>query len=178
MHMPTLKKAQTIKELTESIGKSQLAVICDYRGLSVSDMQRFRSNLRPHGGEFHVVKNTLTNIAAKANGITGLDDVLQGPTGVVLVDGDIVQAAKVVSDFVRTSRILTIKGGVLGSAVINTAEVEAVATLPSREELYGKLVGLLASPMARTVGVLSGPGRSIAYLLNARAEQLAATAAD
>jgi len=97
---------------------------------------------------------------------------------VVLVDGDIVQAAKVVNDFARTSRILTVKGGVLGKAVINAAEVEAVATLPSREELYGKLVGLLASPMARTVGVLSGPGRSIAYLLNARAEQLTATAAD
>ncbi len=176
--MPTLRKAQTIKELTVSIGKSQMAIICDYRGLKVSDMQTFRKNLRPHGGEFHVVKNTLTNIAAKANGIDGLDDVLQGPTGVVLVDGDIVQAAKVVNDFARTSRILTVKGGVLGKAVINAAEVEAVATLPSREELYGKLVGLLASPMARTVGVLSGPGRSIAYLLNARAEQLAATAAD
>ncbi len=176
--MPTMRKAQTIKELTVSIGKSQMAIICDYRGLKVTDLQAFRKNLRPHGGEFHVVKNTLTNIAAKANGIDGLDDVLQGPTGVVLVDGDIVQAAKVVNDFARTSRILTVKGGVLGKAVINAAEVEAVATLPSREELYGKLVGLLASPMARTVGVLSGPGRSIAYVLNARAEQLTATAAD
>jgi large subunit ribosomal protein L10 len=178
MHMPTLKKAQTIIELTKSIRDSQLAIICDYRGLKVSDLQTFRANLRPHGAEFHIVKNTLTNIAAKANGITGLDDVLQGPTGVVLVEGDIVQAAKVVNDFVRTSRILTVKGGVLGKVIISTAEVEAVATLPSREELYGKIVSLLASPMARTVGVLSGPSRSIAYLLNSRSEQLASLAAD
>jgi large subunit ribosomal protein L10 len=176
--MPTIKKALTIRDLTVSIRDTQLAMICDYRGLKVADLQTFRANLRPHGAEFLIVKNTLTNIAAKANGIDGLDEMLQGPTGVVLVDGDIVRAAKVVSDFVRTSRILTVKGGILGKNVISPADVEAVATLPSREELYGKLVNLLASPMSRTVGVLSGPSRSLAYVLNARTEQLTATAAD
>lgn len=176
--MPTLKKAQTIRDLTTSMGRSQMTVICDYRGLSVTQLQQFRANLRPHGAQFSVVKNTLTNIAAKANGIEGLDQFLEGPTGIVLVEGDIVGAAKVVNDFVRTSRILTVKGGVLENAVISAAEVEAVATLPSREELYGKIVGMFASPMSRTVGVLSGPSRSIAYVLNARNEQLAATAAD
>jgi large subunit ribosomal protein L10 len=174
MLMPTAKKAQTINELTSLIGGSQFTVICDYRGLSVSQMQQFRAALRPHDAEFHIVKNTLTNIAAKANGIDGLDDVLNGPSGVVFVRGDIVGAAKAVSDFARSSRILTVKGGLLGSAVISVADVEAVSSLPSREELYGKIVGMLASPMSRTVGVLSGPGRSFAYLLNSRAEQLAA----
>lgn len=172
--MPTAKKAQTIKEITSMIDDSQLTVICDYRGLSVTQLQQFRGALRPHDAEFHIVKNTLTNIAAKANGIDGLDDVLNGPTGVVFVRGDIVGAAKAVNDFVRTSRIMTVKGGLLGKTVIGVADVEAVATLPSREELYGKIVGMLASPMSRTVGVLSGPGRSIAYLLNSRAEQMAA----
>ena len=172
--MPTAKKAQTIKEITSMIDDSQLTVICDYRGLSVAQLQQFRGALRPHDAEFHIVKNTLTNIAAKANGIDGLDEVLNGPTGVVFVRGDIVGAAKAVSDFVRTSRIMTVKGGLLGKTVISVADVEAVATLPSREELYGKIVGMLASPMSRTVGVLSGPSRSIAYLLNSRAEQMAA----
>lgn len=174
--MPTLKKAQTIKDLTASISRSQMTVICDYRGLSVTQLQQFRTNLRPHGAQFSVVKNTLTNIAAKANGIDGLDPFLEGPTGIVLVEGDIVGAAKAISDFARTSRILTVKGGVLEKAVISAAEVEAVATLPSREELYGKIVGMLASPMSRTVGVLSGPSRSLAYVINARNEQLAAAA--
>lgn len=176
--MPTVKKAQTIRALSKSLKNSQLTVIADYRGLSVAQLQQFRANLRPHGAQFVVVKNTLTNIAAKQNGITGLDEFLEGPTGIVLVEGDIVAAAKAVNDFVRTSRILTIKGGLLGEAVISAADVEAVASLPSREELYGRVVSLMASPMARTVGVLSGPSRSVAYLLNARNEQLAATAAD
>jgi large subunit ribosomal protein L10 len=170
--MPTIKKAHTIKALAKTLKKSQLTVICDYRGLSVAQLQQLRTNLRPHGAQFSVAKNTLVGIAARQNGIEGLDQYLEGPTGVVMVEGDIVQAAKVISDFARTSRVLTVKGGLLGTAVISAADVEAVATLPSREELYGKVVGLLASPMARTVGVLSGPGRSIAYLLNARQEQL------
>lgn len=174
--MPTIKKAQTILELSRTLKESQLTVICDYRGLSVAQLQQLRASLRPHGAQFSVAKNTLVGIAARRNGIEGLEEFLEGPTGVVLVDGDIVQAAKVLSDFARTSRILTVKGGLLGEAVISAADVEAVATLPSREELYGKVVNLLASPMARTVGVLSGPSRSIAYLLNAREGQLAGAA--
>lgn len=174
--MPTIKKAHTIKALSSSLKESQLTVICDYRGLSVAQLQQLRANLRPHGAQFSVAKNTLVGIAARRNGIEGLDQYLEGPTGVVMVEGDIVQAAKVINDFVRTSRVLTVKGGLLGQAVISASDIEAVATLPSREELYGKVVNLLASPMARTVGVLSGPGRSIAYVLNARHEQLAGAA--
>jgi large subunit ribosomal protein L10 len=82
-----------------------------------------------------------------------------------------VQTAKAVSDFVRTSRILTVKGGVMEGREVSAADVEAIATLPSREELQAKLLGTLLSPMARTLGVLGGPSRSMVYLLNARAEQ-------
>ena len=81
------------------------------------------------------------------------------------------QTAKAVSDFVRTSRILTVKGGVMEGREVSAADVEAIATLPSREELQAKLLGMLVSPMARTLGVLGGPARSMVYLLNARAEQ-------
>ena len=84
--------------------------------------------------------------------------------------------AKAVSDFARTSRILQVRAGVLNNQVMTPADVEAISTLPPREELLGKLVGLLASPMTRTVGVLSGPARSMVYLANARLEQLAADA--
>ena len=93
------------------------------------------------------------------------------------MEGDIVGAAKVVNDFVRTSRILTVKGGVLENAVISAADVEAVASLPSREELYGKIVGMLASPMSHG-WCAQRTEPSIAYVINARNEQLAATAAD
>lgn len=170
--MPTLAKAQTIDELTDAIGRSQLTIVTDYRGLSVSDLQAFRSTLRPFDAEFKVAKNTLVRIAANNNGIDHLDPVLEGPTALMLAYGDIVGAAKAVSDFARTSRILTVKGASLGAAQITPADVEALASMPPIEELRGKLVGMFISPLARTVGVLSGPSRSLAYLLNARGSQL------
>jgi large subunit ribosomal protein L10 len=170
--MPTAQKAATIEVLTDQLERAQLTIVADYRGLKVSDLQALRASLRPFGAEFHVAKNTLTKIAAERVGIEGADDVLEGPTGLLFAFDDMVGAAKAISDFARTSRILTVRGGVMNKQFIDVSQVEAVSTLPSREVLLGKLVGMLASPMARTVGVLSGPSRSMAYLLQARADQL------
>lgn len=172
--MPTPQKAVVIDELTQALGEASLAIVTDYRGLKVSDLQGFRNALRPFGADCRIAKNTLTGIAAGRNGIEGLEPHLHGPMAIVLVTGDIVGASKVVGDFVRTSKILTVKAGILNNQVISAAEVEAIATLPSREVLLAKLLGLLQSPMARTVGVLSGPSRSVAYVLQGRADQLAA----
>ena len=178
--MPTPAKAQTIDELTDAIGRSQLTIVADYRGLGVAEMQTFRATLRPFDAEFRVAKNTLVRIAANKNGIGHLDPILEGPTALMIAYGDIVGAAKAVSDFARSSRILTVKGASLGTTAIGVSDVEALASLPPVEELRGKLVGLLAGPMSRTVGVLGGPSRSLAYLLNAHAEALGgeAVAAD
>ena len=176
--MPTKKKAGTIAELTEALGGAQLTIVTDYRGLSVGDLQGFRAALRPKGAEFRVAKNTLTNIAAGKAGVEGFGGMLEGPTGLVIVREDIVGASKVVSDFVRTSRVLQVKGGVLNNRALSAADIEALATLPSREELLAKLLGLMVSPMSRTLGVLGGPARSVVYLLNAMAEQGGAAAAD
>jgi large subunit ribosomal protein L10 len=170
--MPTQAKAVVIDELTESLGRAQLTIVTDYRGLKVSDLQAFRGTLRPFDAEFRVAKNTLVRIAANNVGITGLDPVLEGPTALVVAYGDIVGAAKAVSDFARTSRILTVKGASLGTSTISVSDVEALASMPPIEELRGKLVGMLASPMVRTLGVLSAPSRSLAYVLNARAGSL------
>ena len=177
--MPTPQKAHAIDELTDSLKRAQLAVLTDYRGLKVSDLQGLRATLRPMGAEFHVAKNTLTRIAAGNAGMQGLDALLEGPSGLVFAFTDPVQTAKAVADFVRSSRVLTVKGGVMGDRVVSAADVEAIATLPSREELQAKLLGMMISPMQRTLSVLSGPARSMVYLLNARAEQEpAAQAAD
>ncbi|TXG87130.1 MAG: 50S ribosomal protein L10 [Thermomicrobiales bacterium] len=174
--MPTSAKAQTIDELSEQLANAKLVVLTDYRGLRVADLQDLRTNLRKSGGEIRVAKNTLTRIAAENAGITGLEPYLEGPLALGLANDDIVAFTKTLSDFARTSRILTIRGGVLDKNVISAEQVEAISTLPSKEVLQGKLLGLLQSPMARTVGVLSGPSRSIAYLLQARADQLGGTA--
>ncbi len=169
--MPTRQKAQTIDAISDQLSRAMLVIVTDYRGLKVTDLQTFRGNLRPSGGEFHVAKNTLTRIAANNAGVVGLDALLEGPSALVFAFEDPVQTAKAVSDFVRSSRVLSVKGGVMGDREVSPADVEAIATLPSREELQAKLLGLLVSPMSRTLGVLSGPSRSMVYLLNARSEQ-------
>lgn len=178
--MPTPQKAKAIDELTEQLTRAKLVIVTDYRGLKVADLQSLRGTLRTNGGEFHIAKNTLTKIAAGNAGVEGLDSHLEGPSALAFGFDDPVHTAKTVSDFVRTSRVLVIKGGVMDNRPISAADVEAIATLPSKEELQAKLLGMLVSPLTRTLGVLSGPSRSLAYLLNARAEQLdgGAVAAD
>ncbi len=176
--MPTPQKAAQIEDLADRLSRSQLTIIADYRGLSVSALHEFRSKIRPMEAEFRVAKNTLTRIAAEQVGIEGLEPQLEGPTAILFAYGDVVAPAKAVSDFARSSRILQVRAGVMNNQVLTPADVEAISSLPPREELIGKLVGLLASPMARTVGVLSGPSRSLVYLSNARAEQLGGETAE
>jgi large subunit ribosomal protein L10 len=105
-------------------------------------------------------------------GIEGLEPQLEGPTAILFAYGDVVAPAKAISDFARSSRILEVRAGVMNNQVISASDIEAISSLPPREELLGKLVCLLASPMTRTAGVLSGPARSVVYLANARLEQL------
>lgn len=170
--MPTAQKAAEIDLLVERFERSQMTILADYRGLSVTQMQDLRSKLRPVDSEFRVTKNTLVRIAAERAGVEGLEGFLEGPTAVMFAFSDAAGSAKVLSDFARTSRILQVKAGMMNGQVLSADDVEAIATLPPREELLGKLVGMLASPMSRVVGVLSGPSRSVAYLLNARLESL------
>lgn len=174
--MPTPAKQKEIDSLAHSLDRAKLAVLTDYRGLKVSDLQSFRSTLRPMNAECRVAKNTLTRIAAERVGIAGLEPMLDGPLAIVLAYDDIVAPAKAVADFVRTSRVLTVKTGVLDGRLIAAGDVEELGNLPSREVLLGTLLGLMNSPLQRTVTVLNGPSRSFAYLVNARAEQLEATA--
>jgi len=170
--MPTPQKAVKISSLAADLARAQLTIVTDYRGLKVTDLEGLRTSLRATGASFRIAKNTLTTIAAGRAGVEGLDDLLAGPTGLVLAYDDPVQASKVVTDFVRTSRILTVRGGLLDNRVLSPADIDNLATLPPREELQAKLLGMLISPLARTLGVLTGPARSFAYVLNARAEQL------
>jgi large subunit ribosomal protein L10 len=170
--MPTPQKAVQIEELADRLSRSQLTIIADYRGLTVDALHGFRARIRPLDAEFKIAKNTLTRIAAEQVGIEGLEPQLEGPTAILFAYGDVVGPAKAISEFVRTSRILQVRAGVMNNMVITPSDVEAISSLPPREELLGKLVNLLASPMTRTAGVLSGPARSVVYLANARVEQL------
>ena len=176
-NVPTAEKAVTIGELTDQLSRAQLTIVADYRGLKVSDLQGLRRNLRPVGAEFRIAKNTLTTIAASNVGIDGIESLLAGPTALVFAYADPVQASKIVNDFVRTSRIMVVRGGVLSNRLVSSSDIEALATLPSREELLAKVLGAFASPMSRLVGVLNGPAQSLSRVLQARADQLGGDAA-
>ena len=152
-----------------------MTIIADYRGLTVSDLQSLRSQLRPHDADVKVAKNTLAKIAARNNSLEALEPELVGPTALVLAYADVAQPAKIVNDFVRTSRILQVRSGMLEGQMIAAGRIDEIANLPSRDVLIGKVVGGMTSPLYGIVGVLAAPMRSLMYVLQARASQLEAS---
>ena len=119
-----------------------------------------------------VAKNTLTKIAANERDVVGLDESLVGPTALVFAWEDPAQPAKVLRDFARTSGILSIKSGVMDGEVLTAEQIGEIADLPSRDELIGRVVGGISAPLFGLVNVMSGPARSLAYVLQARRDQL------
>lgn len=176
--VPTAKKDATIQELTEMLSRATMTVVTDYRGLKVPDLQAFRTTLRPLRAEARVAKNTLAIRAAANAGVPALEQYLAGPTMLVVSYDDPVAVAKAVGDFARTSRILQVRGGLTGTRPVSAEEVAAIATLPSRDVLVGRVVGQLQAPLYGLVGVLSGAIRQFAYVLQARIEQLGGAAAE
>ena len=175
--MPTPQKEQTIGELAEKLIRAKLAVLTDYRGLTVAQLGDLRRQLRPLKVEFQVSKNTLVRKAAEKAGIKALAGPLEGPTAIAFCYDDIVAPSKVLGDFVRSSKILTIKSGLLGTTLLTPAEVAVLATLPSKVVLVARLLGSIQSPVVGLVSVLQGPIRGLAYVLQARASQMAEGAA-
>lgn len=170
--VPTPKKQQTVDELRDILDRSTLAVIADYRGLKVNDLEDLRTRLRAANGEARVAKNTLITIAARQGGKEGLEQYLSGPTVLITANDDPVSVARVIGDFARTSRILQVRGGLAGQRTIDEAALATIATLPSRDVLIGRVIGQIQAPLYGLVGVLSGTIRKFAYVLQARIDQL------
>lgn len=170
--MPTPEKARQIEEISNILSSASLTILTDYRGLSVAEMSAFRRRLQEQAANLRVVKNTLTRIAAERTGVPVIAPLLEGPTALVYTTGDPVTAAKLTVEFARQSRLLTVKGGLFGGQLLSAADVEALATLPPREELLAKVVGGLKAPLYGLVSVLSGPIRGLLYVLQARIDQL------
>jgi large subunit ribosomal protein L10 len=175
--MPTPQKAAAIAELAGKLGRAQLAVVTDYRGLSVRDLAVLRRQLRETQTELTVAKNTLLRIAARNSGIEGADWVFEGPTAVAFCYDDIVAAARTIADFARVSRVLAVRGGVLEKRVIDADGVTRLATLPPIDQLRAEVVGAIGGPLAAMVGVLNGVLQQLVATLEARNEQLGGAAA-
>lgn len=170
--MPTPEKAKTIDELAEKFQKAKLAVVTNYRGLTVAQLGDLRRQLRPLNVEYEVSKNTLVAKAAQKSGIASMTKPLEGPTAIAFCYGDIVAPTKILGDFARVSKILTIRSGLLGNRVIAADEVARLATLPPKEVLVAKLLGSMQSPLVGLMNVLNGPMRGLVTVLQARATQL------
>jgi large subunit ribosomal protein L10 len=158
-------KAAVIEEVAGQISESEAVFAVDYRGISVPQAAELRTRLREADATFRVTKNTLTERAADQADAPGLKDFLQGPTAMTFVRGDAAAAAKALADFNRTSGLLTFKGGWMNGAPLTADQVVAISRLPSREVLYGRLVGMVASPLtglaAGLSNLISGLGRQL-----------------
>jgi len=153
------QKAVAIAEIATHIDQSEAIFAVDYRGISVAQVAELRTKLRDADATFKVVKNSLTERAADQAGAEALKDFLAGPTALTFVRGDIAVAAKAIADYARATQLLPFKGGMMGEEALDVDQLRSLSRLPSREVLYGQLVGVVASPvtgLVRTLGALIG----------------------
>jgi large subunit ribosomal protein L10 len=149
------QKAAAIAEIATHIDESQAVFAVDYRGITVAQVAELRATLRQSDATFKVVKNSLTERAADQVGADALKDFLAGPTALTFVRGDVATAAKVVADYARSTQLLPFKGGLMDGATLDVEQIRTLSKLPSREVLYGQLVGVVASPIGGLVRSLS-----------------------
>jgi large subunit ribosomal protein L10 len=167
------EKERLVAELTERLKGSETLIVADYRGLSVTDIDKLRTDLLAHGARFTVVKNTLTRRAAEAAGTTDLLALLEGPTAIAFLEGegDPAAVAKALNDAAK-AEVLTIKGGVLQGATMTADSVKELASLPPVDTLRAQLAGAILSPLTTVVMLLSAPLHDLVGLIDARIRQL------
>jgi large subunit ribosomal protein L10 len=154
--MNKTERQATVESLTEQLRGSPNLYVTDFTGLNVLRMTEFRRRLRASGVSYVVVKNTLAQRALAANSITGLDEHLAGPTGLILAGTDPVAAAKVLTDFAKEFEKPAIKIGLVDGRPVTADQVKVLASLPPRPVLLSQLAGALQAPMAQLAGVMNG----------------------
>jgi large subunit ribosomal protein L10 len=153
------QKAVAIEEIATQIDESNAIFAVDYRGITVPQVAELRAKLRDADATFKVVKNSLTERAADQAGAETLKEYLAGPTALTFVRGDAATAAKAIADYAKATQLLPFKGGVMDGTTLDVEQLRSLSRLPSREVLYGQLVGVVASPVSglvRTLAALVG----------------------
>jgi large subunit ribosomal protein L10 len=164
--MARAEKTTAVAEIVDSFNASAGAVLTEYRGLTVKQLQELRRSLGGNAN-YAVVKNTLAKLAANEAGISGVDDLLTGPTAIAFINGDMVEAAKGLRDFAKANPTLVIKGGFMDGSVLDAKEVAKLADLESREVLLGKLAGAMLASLSQAVYLLNAPLAQAARLAGA-----------
>lgn len=169
------QKAEQVELLMDKLKKAKVAVLTDYRGLTVSQLQDLRGKLRTGDVEYRVVKNTLTRRAAEAAGVPALSTEVEGPVAIAFGYDDVSMPAKLLNDFVRTTRLkVDIKGGLVEGRVFSPDQVKQLADLPSREVLIAQLLGTMQLPVGQLVGIMQTPLQQLLGVLNAYKTKLEA----
>ncbi|NLD59737.1 MAG: 50S ribosomal protein L10 [Clostridiales bacterium] len=166
-------KKTVVAEIREKLGRAQSVVLIDYRGLTVEEVTDLRNQFRKAGVEYAVLKNTMLTLAARDLGIRGLEDYLKGPTAVAFGYQDPVAPAKIITEYLKKNKKISVKCGMVDRKVVDQAGVTALAELPPREVLIAKLMGSMNAPITGFVGVLSGVLRKFVYAVEAVRKQKA-----
>jgi len=167
------QKAEVVEDLNGVFANAGSVVVAHYTGLTVAELSDLRARMRAAGASFRVAKNRLAVRALKGTPIEGISDLFKGPTGIA-VSNDPVAAAKVSAAYAKDNDKLVILGGSVGTTTLDANGVKALATLPSLDELRGKIVGLLVAPATKIAGVVQAPAGQLARVIGAYSKKEAA----
>ena len=169
--MPNKKNIEEVKELSKTLSKATAIYFTEYHGLSVSDMTRLRSEFFKVEVDYRVAKNTLIKLAAKENDIGGVDNLLKGSTAMAISYDEPVSPAKVIKEFNKDNDLPKVKGILFEGEFMPGDQFSRLADLPSKDELLGKFVGLLSSPMQKLVSTLNAPAQNVLGVLSNLSEK-------
>ena len=136
-------KEEEVNKVAEELKDAKVVILTDYRGINVSDVTKLRTDLRNVNASYKVIKNNILKRALNKNGENGLDELLTGPTAVVIGKEDYLEPSKAIYNFIKKNDFYKIKGGIIDGKVVSAEEIITLAKLPSRQELLAKLAGAL-----------------------------------
>lgn len=165
------EKAAVVEELVATLDTAKIAIIADYKGLTVSTLQELRRELKSSNAEIRVTKNTLLRRAISGTPFEAIDEHLQGTTALAVSFDDPVAPAKILSNFAKDHEDLAVKGGVLDGKVLSVEDLQALAKLPSREALLGQTLSVMQAVPTSFVRVLGAVPQSLVYTLQAIKDQ-------
>jgi large subunit ribosomal protein L10 len=165
------EKIAVVDEIRTKLAEADATVLTEYRGLTVPELAALRATLRGSNTEYKVFKNTLARRAVADSGLDGVAAMFEGPVAIAFVRGDAASAAKALRDFGRTNPALVLKGGLLGSRVITSSDIEALAELPSRDALLAQVAGVFQAPLTKAAGLFQAFTRNFAYGVKALIDQ-------
>jgi len=166
------KKEEILKELIDKFAGAKSVAFGQYSGMSVHELTEMRNKMREHGVEFKVAKKTLFKLAAKEQGLELPDEILEGTVGAAFSNEDMVSGPKILKETTKKVQVVKLLGGIMEGKVLSISEMGELASLPNREALLAKFVGLLRAPLTQFYGGISGPTASFARTLTAYAETL------